>query len=97
MWGFAPANHFRRNPKCYPQLSMIHINLQPELEAHLAVQAEARGVALDRYLEDLIIAQAGKPRTQSPAEAVAQIRELRKGLSLGGHSVKELINEGRKY
>ena len=76
---------------------MIHLDLQPEVEARLTMQAQARGLTLDRYLEDLMKAQAGEPRTESPAEAVAQIRELRKGLSLDGLSVKELINEGRKY
>jgi len=35
--------------------------------------------------------------TMSPAEAVADIRELRKGITLGGLRIKELINEGRKY
>ena len=76
---------------------MIQLELQPELEARLTSQAQARGLALDRYLEDLITAQAGEPRAESPAEAVAQIRELRKGLSLRGLSIKELVNEGRKY
>lgn len=36
-------------------------------------------------------------RTMTPAEAVADIRELRKGVTLGGLKVKNLINEGRKY
>jgi hypothetical protein len=31
-----------------------------------------------------------------PAEAVADIRELRKGVTLGGLRIKELINEERK-
>ena len=30
------------------------------------------------------------------AAAVARIREMRKGLSLGGLKIKDLINEGRK-
>ena len=33
----------------------------------------------------------------TPAEAVADIRELRKGVTLGGLSIKDLINEGRKH
>ncbi len=33
----------------------------------------------------------------TPAEAVADIMELRKGLTLGGLKIKDLINEGRKY
>lgn len=38
-----------------------------------------------------------EPCKEAPAEAVAQIRELRKGLTLDGLSIKELINEGREY
>ena len=37
------------------------------------------------------------PREKTPAEAVADIRELRKGVTLGGTKIKDLINEGRKY
>ena len=36
-------------------------------------------------------------RTMTPAEAVADIRELRKGVTLGGLRIKDLINEGRKH
>jgi hypothetical protein len=36
-------------------------------------------------------------RTMTPTEAVADIRELRKGVTLGGLRIKDLINEGRKY
>jgi hypothetical protein len=32
----------------------------------------------------------------TPSEAVADIRELRKGVTLGGLRIKDLINEGRK-
>jgi hypothetical protein len=36
-------------------------------------------------------------RTMTPDEAVADIRELRKGVTLGALRIKDLINEGRKY
>ena len=35
--------------------------------------------------------------TLTPAEAVADIRELRKGVSLGGLRIRDLVNEVRKY
>lgn len=35
--------------------------------------------------------------TKTAAEAVADIRELRKGVTLGGMRIKDLITEGRKY
>ena len=78
---------------------MVHLDLQPELEARLTSQAQARGLALDRYLEDVLAAQAreSKPeRSPTAVEAVAQIRQLRQGLSLGGLAIKDLINEGRR-
>jgi Bacterial antitoxin of ParD toxin-antitoxin type II system and RHH len=36
-------------------------------------------------------------QTMTPAEAVADIRELRRGVKLGGLRIKDLIEEGRKY
>lgn len=36
-------------------------------------------------------------RKKTAAEAVADIRELRKGVSLGGIKIRDLIDEGRKY
>jgi len=51
-----------------------------------------------RALETL--AEKEPPNTQqrkTPAEAVADIRELRKGVTLGGLKIRDLINEGRKY
>jgi Arc/MetJ-type ribon-helix-helix transcriptional regulator len=54
-----------------------------------------------RALETLAEAEKEPPtvptRTMTPAEAVADIRELRKGVTLGGLRIKDLINEGRKY
>lgn len=36
-------------------------------------------------------------RKKTPTEAVAHIRESRKGVTLGGLKIRDLINEGRKY
>jgi prevent-host-death family protein len=35
--------------------------------------------------------------TQDPGEVVREIRELRKGATLGKISVRELINDGRRH
>jgi hypothetical protein len=35
-------------------------------------------------------------RKRKPTEAVADIRELRKGVTLGGLKIRDLINEARK-
>ncbi len=77
---------------------MIQIQLQPEIEAQLAAEAQARGVALDHYIEKIVrarpVEQIGK---RTVAEAIDSIRELRKGNTLGGLKIKDLINEGHKY
>ncbi|HEV3219703.1 MAG TPA: hypothetical protein VGZ48_08020 [Candidatus Acidoferrales bacterium] len=35
--------------------------------------------------------------TMTPAEAIADIQEIRKGVTLGGLKIKDLIHEGHKY
>jgi hypothetical protein len=51
-----------------------------------------------RALETLAETERATPTgTMTPAEAVADIRELRKGVRLGDLRIKDLINEGRKY
>jgi Arc/MetJ-type ribon-helix-helix transcriptional regulator len=56
---------------------------------------------IERALETL--AQKGPvsfhlgPATKSPAEAVTDILELRKGVRLDGLNIKDLIHEGHKY
>jgi prevent-host-death family protein len=56
--------------------------------------------------ETIVITRHGKPVARlspigtpkmSVAEAIADIREARKGRSLGGLRPRDLINEGRKY
>jgi prevent-host-death family protein len=67
------------------------------------------GDLLDRVErgEEIIITRRGKPVARlaplgenfdrrAALEAVARIRERRKGVTLGGISVRELIDEGRK-
>jgi Arc/MetJ-type ribon-helix-helix transcriptional regulator len=41
--------------------------------------------------------ESAEPATMTPAEAVATIIENRKGVTLGGLKIRDLINEGRKY
>jgi hypothetical protein len=37
------------------------------------------------------------PSTMTPAEAISDIQENRKGVRLGGLKIKDLIHEGHKY
>jgi plasmid stability protein len=78
----------------------ITLDITPELQAELARQAAAHGSAIEAYaaalLEEALHLPEGafdKARAQA---AGARIRELRKGLSLAGLTIKELINEGRR-
>lgn len=51
----------RPDPECYPR-TMIRLELQPEIEAQLAAEAHARGLALDRYISDLVVEAAQEHR-----------------------------------
>jgi Arc/MetJ-type ribon-helix-helix transcriptional regulator len=51
-----------------------------------------------RALESLTEKEPPKSQPKkTPAEAVADIREMRQGVTLGGLKIRDLINEGRKY
>jgi hypothetical protein len=77
---------------------MIRLELEPEIEAQLAAEARARGLALDQYVTRLVASRAAaQPMPESAAEAVAAIRELRKGNRLDGLKISDLIQEGRRY
>ena len=81
----------------------ITVDIRPEVQAELARQAAARGSALETYAADLLESVVILPAGGSPANfdreralaAGARIRELRKGVSLGGLTIRELIDEGR--
>ena len=81
----------------------ITVDIRPEVQAELARRATAHGRAIEAYaaslLEDAVHLPAGpsqpafdKGRAQA---AGARIRELRKGVTLGGLTIRELIDEGR--
>ncbi len=73
----------------------------------LADQAQAAGLSVESYIEQILQQQAqeravlnstrASPGPLTPEQAVDDIRELRKGVSLGGLKIRDLINEGRKY
>ena len=78
----------------------ITLDIPPELWAELARQAAAHGCALEAYTATIHkealrhpAAVFNKRRSQA---AVARIRELRKGVTLGGLTIRELIDEGRR-
>ena len=85
---------------------MSTVRLTPHSEELLQEQL-TRGLyqspeeVIERALETLSQKQSIPlhlgPSTKSPAEAVADILELRKGVRLGGLNIKDLIHEGHKY
>ena len=89
---------------------MLTLELTPEIEAGLIAQARAKGLSLDVYIKTLLQSQAvaeqalesgnaEEERRRKQLEAAAErIRELRKGITLGpGLSIRDLINEGRRF
>jgi hypothetical protein len=82
---------------------IITVDIRPEVQAELARQAAARGSALEIYAADLLESVVHLPSVERPSAydkdralaAAARIRELRKGVTLGGLTIRELIDEGR--
>jgi hypothetical protein len=67
----------------------------------LAAEAQARGVSLEMYIEQMLSEQVIVHEEEAPqgpvGEAINRIRELRKQNMLGGLKAKDLIHEGHKY
>ena len=69
------------------------------VEAHLSTgRYHSPEEVITRALETLT--EREPPATQrrkTPAEAIAHIRESRKGVTLGGLKIKDLIHEGHRF
>jgi hypothetical protein len=70
--------------------------LKQQLAQHAGASPEQ---IVERALEKLAepVPRSPAEREKTPAEAVADILELRKGVTLGGLKIKDLIHEGHKY
>ena len=53
--------------------------------------------ALETLAQKECVSSSPPPSPKTPAEAVADILELRKGVRLNGLKIKDLIHEGHKY
>ena len=81
----------------------ITVDIRPEVQADLARQAAARGREVETYAAGLLEEAVRLPaRAERPAfdkeraqAAGVRIRELRKGVTLGGLTIRGLIEEGR--
>lgn len=80
----------------------IIVDIKPEVQEELARQAAEQGRAIEVYAASLLeeavqfppkhVAGVDKERAQA---AGARIRELRQGVTLGGLTIRQLIDEGR--
>ena len=59
---------------------MIHLELHHEIEAQLAAEAKARGLALDRYIETIVIARAIASGPEQALNEAQLTRDLQMGL-----------------
>ena len=79
----------------------VTVEIPKEMEARIMAEAQASGVPLSELVRDLLVSawQYKDPSHDLAKEralaAGIRIRELRKGVTLGGLSIKDLINEGR--
>ncbi len=84
---------------CYAAPMQVTLTPHGEelLKAELARQAgRSAEEILERAIEKLA-EEAPAERKRAPAEAVEHIRESRKGVTLGGLKIKDLIHGGHKY
>jgi hypothetical protein len=75
----------------------ITVDIRPEVQAKLARQAAAHDRALEADAASLLEDAVGVPAFDRERARAAgeRIRELRKGVTLGGLTIRELIDEGR--
>jgi hypothetical protein len=82
----------------------VTVNIPDEF----AAQARAKGVSVEVYVEQVLSEQCngngyafGTPPSECDTakikDAIARMDELRKGVTLGGLKIKDLMHEGHKY
>ena len=79
----------------------VTVEIPKEMEARIMAEAQASGVPLSELVRDLLVSgwqqkDSNHDLVKERAQAAGmRIRELRNGVTLGGLSIKDLINEGR--
>lgn len=77
----------------------VKLELTPDVQEALSAQARAIGLSLEAFAEEVLRERSratDRPPVTRSQIAGQQIRELRKGVTLGGLSIKELIEEDRE-
>ena len=73
----------------------VTLNLPPDVERTFLAEAQAKGVSLDEWVREILITRATQGK-ESFSPRRSRLWELRKDLTLGDVSIKELITEGRE-
>lgn len=79
---------------------MIQIQLRPEVESQLAIEAQAHGLALERYIAQIVEARSAavsgeiEGRTHAVEQMLAFRHEYKS--TLGGLHLADLIHEGHR-
>jgi len=72
---------------------MIQIELQPELEAQLAAEAQSRGMELEGYIQKPITERAAGSQHPSSSNRPAAIDELLEQLAAHSDKIPDLPDE----
>ena len=85
----------------------VQLDWPPDVVERLTAEARQKGLSLGTYVLQTVLQQKGSNGVQTAdeaekrrkrEEAAANIRELRKGVTLGpGLTIRDLINEGRRF
>ncbi len=77
----------------------VKLELTPDVQEALSAQAQAIGLSLEAFAEAVLRERSratGLPPLTRSQIAGQQIRELRKGVTLGSLSIRDLIEEDRE-
>lgn len=77
----------------------MKLELTHDVQAGLLAQAQESSVSLEAYVEQVLrerSRETARPALTRSQIAGQRIRELRRGVTLGGIPIKELIEEGRE-
>jgi hypothetical protein len=77
----------------------VKLELTPDVQESLRAQARAKGLSLEAFAEAVLSELSRtmeRPHLKRSQLAGQRIREIRKGTSLAGVPIRELIEEGRE-
>jgi hypothetical protein len=84
----------------------LTLELNDRVQTQLAARAQVHGLPIEAYAEKLIEQAMESEQgawdkfgsgARSPEEAGRDILELRRGVTLGGLRIRDLIHEGHRY